>query len=700
MNIRVNLIAPIYDGQELTVRTPADCTQVDGLIVYYPEKGATLSKWFPLVDAHGNDVSEVDYLFGENAVIKVILDVTDGRAFMQNADSNTYLERRIDEVDLTVAHSYNDVQKKRARENIGVPTKVSELTNDKSYVSEKEVKNLIDSAGGYAGGSSGKSAAYFIAQGGWTRIAKLSENSVLSRFDISISHFMERLIRPKIMFDGKTLFIESDGREDTSVVFVNGVETAFVTGSVDLSTLDLPIGTYIIGVKSRGANYRDSVMSNEIEYECIPEPGLYDAGGNLVATWATLASPQREGGYGMNVTGSYAPNEPDWEHRKEGHPASVLAENKPLEAGTMLVIPGSVNHIAASTFVGCKLTDVIIQKGATRIEQGAFAACPNLKRVVIPSSVQTIQHNAFRGCHNLTEVTFTNGLKKIDTNVFEECPLASIVIPDSVESIGDFAFMGNKATSVTIPASAIYVGRGAFANSENMENIYVADGNPNYTNGTATDENGKLFNFIADHIGTTIVHYPTGCKGLRIALPLYIKAIGPFSFFGSSCSELIIPDNLLSIGDYAFSGSASLNILAIPQTVTYIGAYAFQDCSSLVGEWNEDIGDWMLRVGCDLEEIAEGMFIGCEALVNIYFEGDVLKIKDKAFLRCGNLKSISVADALDWIADNIVDKFFVGLFAFTFRGTREEWNALMEKNGLLEDAEWIEYVVCIPGIEE
>ena len=98
MNIRVNLTTPIRDGTEVLFRSPVDCAQVTGLIVYYKENGSTLSKEFAFADAHGNNVGDIDHLFAENVVVKVILDVTHAMAFVQNADTNAYLEGRFAEM--------------------------------------------------------------------------------------------------------------------------------------------------------------------------------------------------------------------------------------------------------------------------------------------------------------------------------------------------------------------------------------------------------------------------------------------------------------------------------------------------------------------------------------------------------------------------------------------------------------------------
>ena len=101
MNIRVNLTTPIKDGTEVVFRSPVDCSQVTGLKVYCNNDGS--SKEFAFADAHGNNVGDIDHLFAENVVVKVILDVTTGMAFVQNADTNAYLEGRFSGVEQSIA---------------------------------------------------------------------------------------------------------------------------------------------------------------------------------------------------------------------------------------------------------------------------------------------------------------------------------------------------------------------------------------------------------------------------------------------------------------------------------------------------------------------------------------------------------------------------------------------------------------------
>ena len=100
MNIRVDLNTSIKDGTEVVFRSPVDCSQVTGLKVYHiGADGNTASQEFVLADAHGNNVGCIAHLFAEDVVVKVILDVTTSMAFVQNADTNAYLEGRFGDIE-------------------------------------------------------------------------------------------------------------------------------------------------------------------------------------------------------------------------------------------------------------------------------------------------------------------------------------------------------------------------------------------------------------------------------------------------------------------------------------------------------------------------------------------------------------------------------------------------------------------------
>lgn len=91
-NIRINIDHATKDGLELVFRAPCDASEITGLTVH--SITADTTQEFKLTDANGNDLGSINHLFAGSAVVKVILDVTQGKAFVQNADTNKYIEDR------------------------------------------------------------------------------------------------------------------------------------------------------------------------------------------------------------------------------------------------------------------------------------------------------------------------------------------------------------------------------------------------------------------------------------------------------------------------------------------------------------------------------------------------------------------------------------------------------------------------------
>lgn len=93
-NIRVDLNGMLADGQEVTFKAPCDCTEIEGIKVYYPKNGEIKNKLFTMKDSHGFDLAGVGNLFMAGSYVHVILDTNNGFAYLQNADTNKYLEDR------------------------------------------------------------------------------------------------------------------------------------------------------------------------------------------------------------------------------------------------------------------------------------------------------------------------------------------------------------------------------------------------------------------------------------------------------------------------------------------------------------------------------------------------------------------------------------------------------------------------------
>ena len=94
-DIRIDLSGALSDGQIVTFKAPCDCTAIEGFKVYYIDNGSRVSKKFIMKDSHGNNLAGIGNLFVKDVYVHAILDVKNGFAYLQNADTNAYLEQRI-----------------------------------------------------------------------------------------------------------------------------------------------------------------------------------------------------------------------------------------------------------------------------------------------------------------------------------------------------------------------------------------------------------------------------------------------------------------------------------------------------------------------------------------------------------------------------------------------------------------------------
>lgn len=100
--LRLDITQPLMDGMDVNFKTPCDCTAVDSLTVYYPVEEGTASRVFVFKDAHGVDITDLGNLFSSGVYVKVILDVSGGAAYIQNADNNSYLDSKFGGTSVTV----------------------------------------------------------------------------------------------------------------------------------------------------------------------------------------------------------------------------------------------------------------------------------------------------------------------------------------------------------------------------------------------------------------------------------------------------------------------------------------------------------------------------------------------------------------------------------------------------------------------
>ena len=141
----------------------------------------------------------------------------------------------------------------------------------------------------------------------------------------------------------------------------------------------------------------------------------------------------------------------------------------------------------------------------------------------------------------------------------------NVVIPNGVTGIADYAFYDcYELVSITIPSSVTHIGNLVFPVFCNIKEVHITD--------------------VATWRGIDFAS--ASSNPLYYAHSLYLN--------GELVTDLVIPDSVDSIGEYAFYGCSNLTSITIPSCVTSIGDHVFRDCSSLTSvtfkgtkaEWN------------------------------------------------------------------------------------------------------------------
>ena len=224
------------------------------------------------------------------------------------------------------------------------------------------------------------------------------------------------------------------------------------------------------------------------------------------------------------------------------------------------------------------ITNITIPNGITSIGDDAFNSCRSLTSVTIPDSVTSIGSYAFQGCTSLKSVTIPNSVTSIGNYAFEDCTsLKSVTIPDSVTSIGSYAFYNCRPLiDVYIGENVTSIGYNAFGGYE--EEIYDEETDDYYWEGVPPKnvyitnlENWFNIDFEMDDMGEDCCYAasnPLHCGG-----KLYLNNV--------EVTNLVIPNGVTVIKQFALYGCSSITGVTIPESVIEIGYEAFYYCTNL-----------------------------------------------------------------------------------------------------------------------
>lgn len=338
---------------------------------------------------------------------------------------------------------------------------------------------------------------------------------------------------------------------------------------------------------------------------------------------------------------------------------TLVAAGKNPDAIKFLKVLGSVNaddfyfmRDNMAILQGVNMQETTLESGS--IPEQAFGGKTTLNRFVFPdgfhnNSVVDIQRNAFSG-------TLLSG---------------ALIIPDSVNSIGDSAFSGTKISSLQLSNELTFIGNGAFDRCSGLTGQLLLPNGLKMIGDSAFGGCSNLSGTLQlpsslEHIGRSAFY---GCGGFvgELTIPDLIETIeyGSFSMCGGFTAlklsknlkairsqafgysnikgELVLPQSLVSISSSAFERNSFSHVI-FPDSILEIGEFAFRDNTRLSGT---------IKIPLGVTIIEREAFSGCPNIDSITIPSEIALIGKGAFAGCTNVSSIlSYASMPPYTASN------------------------------------------------
>ena len=310
---------------------------------------------------------------------------------------------------------------------------------------------------------------------------------------------------------------------------------------------------------------------------------------------------------------------------------------------------------------------VVIPAGLSNIGNYAFHACENLSSVTVAGTVSQIGRNAFSDCAALAEVVLFPGVTSIGYAAFYNCPLLEeIELPEGVLTVGEESFANCQALkSLLIPRSLSEFGANTLDNSpEAVLQVYKKSfawqyvlrydlpfalrdsGEPDVSyivTGPCGLDDSDLY-WMLEEGGRLTFDFAGDSAAMADWSDSWYNS-APWSEYRDQILEIVIPEGVSNIGNYAFYSCENLESVTIPSTVSRVGTRAFRGCTELK----------TVELPAGVTDIGDYAFYGCENLSSVMIPSTVTALGEGTFQNCAQLGVLEIPSSVSVVPDGCFD---------------------------------------------
>lgn len=264
---------------------------------------------------------------------------------------------------------------------------------------------------------------------------------------------------------------------------------------------------------------------------------------------------------------------------------NLLFSNDNNTGITKVILPESLTSIT-NAFVNSQIEELYIPQSVTKLPK-AIRIMPQLKKLVLPIVNVDIQEGMIEKCPKLEAIygqytnpehnaiikdnvlihaavgnsstyTIPTGITKIGKYAFDRTTPQEVIIPNSVETIGELAFYQSGITTLHIPKSVTSLERSCFSTTQYLESLSF--------------EEGSQITVIPEYAFDW-------SKAIVDVLPASVTSIDRYAFYAynsyrTTKAHIVIPDNVETIGAYAFYQAINIESITLGAKVSNVGSMA------------------------------------------------------------------------------------------------------------------------------